>query len=98
MTVVQMDYDQITMSANGYKAAADALRGVAKALEAAIQILRASAFLSFGTTAALAQYLEGIKNALEKVAQVCEKLSKGLMQAMTDHKNGDVTTKGYFNF
>ena len=69
---------------------------MAKALEIAINILRAMAFASLGTSLALANYLDTIKQKVEALAKVCEEFSGDLAQAVNDHKKGDVKGKNYF--
>lgn len=95
-TTVQMDYDVVTAGSKSFKAVADMLRAVAKTLEVLINILRATAFLSGGTSLALANYLENIKNKINPLAKLCEEFSGDLARAVTDHKRGDVQGKRYF--
>jgi hypothetical protein len=95
--VVLMDYQVIGDVSKGFSTAADALNTVGKILTVLINILRASAFLSFGTSAALAQYLDGINQQVQNLANVCQNdFAAPLLQARTDHQNGDVAGKNYF--
>ncbi len=95
--VVQMDYQTIGDVSKGFSTAADVLNTVGKVLEVLIGILRMSAFLSFGTSAALAQYLDGIKQQVQNLANVCQNdFAQPLLQAISDHQHGDVTGKSYF--
>jgi flagellar motor switch protein FliG len=94
--VVQMDYQVIQQVSNGFKQQAQALRTVARVLEAAIQILQTMAFLSGGTTKALARYLTNIKNKVQKLAGYCEEFAGDLARAISDHQKGDVKGKSYF--
>ena len=94
--VVQMDYEVVTAVSKGFGLQAQTLRTVAKALEIAINILRAMAFASLGTSLALANYLDTIKQKVEALAKVCEEFSGDLAQAVNDHKKGDVKGKSYF--
>jgi len=94
--VVQMDYTVITAVSKGFKVQATTLKAIGKALEVAIQILQALAFVSMGTTKALAQYLSVIKDKVKKLAKVCEEFAKDLRLAVTDHKTGDIKGKRYF--
>jgi hypothetical protein len=95
-TVVAMTYQPVLDVSKGFKQAAQVLRTVAKALDVAINILRAMAFASMGTSLALANYLEVIKNKCEKLAKLCEEFSNDLARAVTDHKNGDYKAGSYF--
>ncbi len=94
--VVQMDYAVIGDVSKGFGTARDVLKTVGKVLEVLIGILRATAFLSFGTSEALARYLENIKNKVNKLAAVCNEFSGDLSRAIGDHKTGDIQGKRYF--
>lgn len=94
--VVQMDYSVITAVSKGFKVQATTLKATAKALEVAIQILQAMAFVSMGTTKALAKYLSVIKDKVKKLAKYCEEFSTDLAKAVGDHKKGDIQGKRYF--
>jgi len=94
--VVQMDYQVVLAVSAGFQTSAQTLRMVAKALEAAIQILRAMAFASLGTSLALANYLENIKNKIENLAKICEEFAGDLKRAVDDHKRGDIKGGTYF--
>jgi hypothetical protein len=94
--VVQMDYGVMSDASKAFSTAANTMNMVAKVLTALITILRVAAFFSAGTSAALANYLEVIKNKLQKLAKLCTEFSQDLARAITDHKNGDVKGKRYF--
>lgn len=94
--VVQMDYAVIGDVSKGFGTARDMLTAVGKVLEILIGILRASALLSLGTSLALAQYLDNIKNKVNNLAKVCNEFSNDLSRAIGDHKKGDVQGKKYF--
>lgn|SRR5574341_2397831 len=95
-TVVAMQYQPILEVSRGFQQAAQILRTVAKVLQALVQILRAMAFASMGTSLALANYLDVIRQKCEKLAKVCEEFSQDLSRAVTDHKNGDYKAGSYF--
>jgi hypothetical protein len=94
--VVQMDYAVIGDVSKGFGTARDVLNTVGKVLEVLVGILRATAFFSFGTSAALAQYLDNIKQKVNNLAKICQEFSTDLGQAIGDHKKGDVQGKRYF--
>jgi len=95
-TVVAMQYQPILEVSRGFTQAAQVLRTIAKVLQALVQILRAMAFASMGTSLALANYLDVIRQKLEKLAKVCEEFSQDLAKAVTDHKNGTFKAGSYF--
>lgn len=94
--VVQMDYAVIGDVSKGFGTARDTLTTVGKVLEILVNILRAMAFASFGTSLALAQYLDNIKNKVNNLAKICGEFSGDLANAINDHKRGDVQGKRYF--
>jgi hypothetical protein len=95
--VVEMDYQVIGDVSKGFSTASQVLTTVGKVLEALVQILRATAFFSMGTSAALAQYLDNIKQKVENLANICEnRFAQPLMAAIGDHRKGDVQGKSYF--
>jgi hypothetical protein len=94
--VVQMDYGVVTNVSKGFANASSMLTMVGKVLTIAINILRATALLSLGTSAALARYLENIRQKVEKLAAVCSEFSGDLARAVQDHQKGDIQGKRYF--
>ncbi|MBM4423808.1 MAG: hypothetical protein FJ030_10495 [Chloroflexi bacterium] len=94
--VVQMDYAVISDVSKGFATARDTLRTVGKVLEVLIGILRVSAMLGNFMAPALIQYLEVIKQKVEKLAKLCDEFASDLGQAINDHKRGDIQGKRYF--
>ena len=95
-SVVQMDYSVITAVSKGFKANATTLKAIGKALEVAVQILRAQAIASMGTSLALAKYLDTIRKKVQKLGKICEEFASDLGLAVNDHKKGDIEGKRYF--
>jgi hypothetical protein len=91
-----MDYAVVGDVSKGFGVSGQTLTVVGKVLEVAIGILRATAFFSLGTTAALAQYLDTIKQKVNALAKLCNEFSGDLSRAIDDHKKGDVQGKRYF--
>lgn len=94
--VVEMEYAPIQAVSKGFQVAAQTLKTIGKALEIAIQILRASAFASMGTSLAMANYLDVIKQKVEKLSKLCTEFSNDLKRAVSDHKKGDYQAGTYF--
>jgi len=94
--VVQMDYAVVGDVSKGFSAAQQMLTMIGKALGIAIQILRAAALLSMGTSLALARYLENIQKKVNNLAKLCGEFSTDLARAITDHRKGDYAGKRYF--
>lgn len=94
--VVQMDYAVVGDVSKGFGTASQTLTVVGQVLEVVVGILRATAFFSMGTSAALAQYLDVIKEKVQKLARLCTEFSQDLSRAIEDHKKGDIQGKRYF--
>jgi hypothetical protein len=90
-----MDYNNIQQQANHLQTGADSMRKVAQAMKQIADSLQKANW--FGQFTVLIMHFQGISDAANNLAQVEEFLSKGLLQAMQDHKNGDAEIKGYFN-
>ncbi len=95
-TTVAMTYAPIEATAQGFTAQAQTLRVIAKVLNALVQVLRAMAFASLGTSLALAQYYDTIREKCEKLAKVCEEFSADLKRAVAEHKAGTYKAGSYF--
>lgn len=95
-TTISIDYQVVGKVSKGFDTASKTLTTVGKVLKVLIGILRATAFLSAGTSAALAQYLEQIMNKVNKLAKICTEFSGDLARAIDDHKKGDYKGKSYF--
>lgn len=93
---VLMDYDRMGYVAKSFRAVAQMLRAISKVLQIQIQILRAAAFASMGTSLVLARYYENIKNKVDKLAKICEEFSRDIRGAIGDHKRGDVRGRARF--
>ena len=94
--VVQMEYAVIGDVSKGFSNSQQMLTMVGKALDIAVQVLRAMAFASLGTSLALANYLENIKNKVNNLSKICGEFAGDLSNAINDHKRGDYQGKTYF--
>jgi DNA topoisomerase IA len=91
-----MDYNTITQASKAFDQQRQVLEGIGKALKIVVDILKAAACVSMGTTKALERYLEGIMKAVNALAKVCDEFSKDLAQAVKEHKSGDYKGGTYF--
>lgn len=89
MAEVRMDYGVVGNVASGFMTAADTMKKVSTVLEAAIQILRVTAFLSLGSTVWMERYLSNIKPRLDRLAATCEEMGNDLRAAIADHQQAD---------
>ncbi len=94
--IESIDYEAVAKIAQTFDGMGDVFRTAAKALEAAIIILKATAFISFGSTAALAAYLSNIKPHVEKLGNHAEELNKDLRNAIQQHREADQAAAGKF--
>lgn len=94
--IVQMDYAVIGDVSKGFNVASQTLKVISTVLQALVASLRAASFASFGTSAALAQYYDVIRQKIDKLSKVCDEFSGDLSNAINDHKKGDVQGKRYF--
>jgi hypothetical protein len=94
--VVEMDYDAMENIAKGFDTANDVLSMIDKALEVAIQSLRAASFVSFGTTEALAKTLEFFQKIVQNLQKVCTEFARDIRDAVRDHRTGDYKAGSYF--
>lgn len=96
MAQASMDYEGVNGIANGFDAVSDVLRTVSTILEAAITILRVTAFISLGSTEWLRMYLENIKPRVDQLAATCGEMSQDLKAAVQQHRQADEAGAGQF--
>jgi hypothetical protein len=94
---IYVDPDALGSLASGFSTAADVLKGVADALKVAVEALRAASFVTLGGTLAMAEYLEGIEKACQKLGQDSAELSTDINKAVKFAETGDETNKGRFS-
>jgi len=93
---VAMTYPTVTAVARGFDAQAAMLKAISTALEGAIQVLRTAAMLGVVMAKFLADYLQGIKDAIDKLIKDCQFYAKNLDKAVNDHKTGQYDAGSYF--
>lgn len=96
-TYVYMDVPAVNRMAAKCKEVATVVSGIIIALTAAIMVLRASSFLSFGTNEAAIAFLETLKSLLEQERDKLNELSKDVRQAVSSWVNQDQSAKVQFN-
>lgn len=67
----------------------DKLEQASKSLQAAITVLKATAFIGMGGTAAYAAYLEKLKPQIDQYAARCEEMSQDLIKSAEAYERGD---------
>jgi hypothetical protein len=97
MAEVRMDYGAVGNVASGFLNTADILKKVSVVLEAAIAVLRATAWISLGSTAFAERYLSNIKPRVDRLAATCEEMGHDLRGAIADHQRADESAAPNFN-
>jgi hypothetical protein len=91
-----MNYPAVDGMADTFETTGDVLDAIEKALDVAIAAAHAAAFLSFGGTEMLAQWLEGIKPKVAQLAKDSHEVSKDLKSAVRYFRDGDATAMNRF--
>lgn len=86
---VYMDIPQVEKMAKAFGTFSEILKGVVKALEVAINLLRASAFVGLVGGAAVERYLSLVKPRVQKMAKKMNELQGDLNGAILHYRTGD---------
>lgn len=86
---VFMDIPAVEKMSNDFKTFGEILNGVAMALEAISIVLKATAWLSLGATAAVASFIDRIKPNVKRAADKMEELSGDIQSAIRAYRDGD---------
>ena len=97
MAEVRMDYGAVNNVANGFQQTSEVLHTVSVVLEAAIHVLQATAWISFGATAFAERYLSNIKPRVDRLGATCEEMAGDLRGAIADHQKADADAAPTFN-
>jgi WXG100 family type VII secretion target len=84
-----MDVAAVKKMAGQFEQMNDKLQQTSKALQAAITMLKASAFIGMAGNAAYAAYLEKIKPQIDQYAHKCSEMSSDLTQSAEAYQRGD---------
>lgn|SRR5690606_10469940 len=88
---VSMNIPDVENMAQVFGTMADVAKAIAKALKIIIMTLKGMAFISFGATTALEQYLSRIQPRIEKLGEKFEELNGDLQGAIRSFRDGDNT-------
>lgn len=86
---VYMDIPAVEKMGNDFKNFGEVLNAVAKALEAISFVLKATAWISFGSTAALSAFVDRIKPNVQRAANKMIELSGDVQSAIRAYRDGD---------
>src|SRR5690606_19743407 len=77
-----MDFDRMKQISEGFQDAADVLKKVSQALEAAMTVLKMTAFIGFVGTAAVERFISVIKPRIDELAKQFVETSDDINGAM----------------
>lgn len=86
---VYMDIPQVEKMSKSFDTFGDILDVVAKTLEAISMLLKATAWLSLGSTAAVATFIDRILPNVKRAAAKMKELSSDIMGAIKAYRDGD---------
>lgn len=86
---VFMDIPQVEKMSKSFETFGDTLDVVAKTLEAISALLKATAWLSLGSTAAVATFIDRILPNVKRAAAKMKELSGDIMGAIRAYRDGD---------
>jgi len=93
---VYMDVPAVQQMADSFGRFGQTLKQVAKGLETAIMILKATAFVGMIGNLAVASFLERIKPNVEKMAAKMEEIQGDVKGAILHYTTGDTTGSSHF--
>ncbi|MBK8135160.1 MAG: hypothetical protein IPK52_04880 [Chloroflexi bacterium] len=88
---VSMNIPDVENMSKVFNTMGDVAKAISKALKIIIMTLKGMAFISFGATTALEQYLSRIQPRIEKLGEKFEELSGDLDGAIRSYRDGDST-------
>jgi len=88
---VFMDIPQVEKMSKSFESFGDTLDVVAKTLEALSMLLKATAWLSLGATAALSTFIDRILPNIKRAAAKMKEIAGDIMSAIRAYRDGDMT-------
>lgn len=88
---VYMDIPEVEKMSKTFDGFGDTLDAVAKTLEAISTILKATAWLSLGSTAAVATFIDRILPNVKRAAAKMKEVAGDIMSAIKAYRDGDMT-------
>jgi hypothetical protein len=89
MNEVYMDTDRVLEMASGFRAMANTLETVDKALEVAMQVLETTAFIGLVGGAVWARFIGLIRPQVKSLAEFCSEIDRDLKFAVEAFIRGD---------
>lgn len=88
---VFMDIPQVEKMSKSFDTFGDVLDVVAKTLEALSMLLKATAWLSLGSTAAVAAFIDRILPNVKRAAAKMKEIAGDIMSAIRAYRDGDLS-------
>lgn len=88
---VFMDIPLVEKMGKDFHTFGEVLDGVSKALEVISMVLKATAWISFGSTAAVSTYIDRIKPNVKRAADKMRELSGDIQGAIKAYRDGDLS-------
>ena len=88
---VFLDIPQVEKMSKDFNTFGEVLDAVSKALEAISTLLKATAWLSLGATAAVATFIDRIRPNVKKAADKMKELSQDINSAIRAYRDGDLS-------
>jgi hypothetical protein len=86
---VYMDIPVVQRMADSFGTCSDVLKGVSKTMEAAMNVLKATAFVGLVGGTALERYIAVIKPNVDKLAEKMSELQQDVNGAIRAYRDGD---------
>jgi hypothetical protein len=93
---VFMDVPEVQKIVKSFTQFADAIKTIANILQVTSDALKATAFISFGATAAVAAFIDGILPAVKAASSEMQTISQAISAAIQAYQTGDSTAAGRF--
>ena len=93
---VYMDIPQVEKMSKDFHTFGDVLEAVNKTLEALSMLMKATAWISFGATTAIATYIDRIRPNVKRAADKMKELAGDLMSAIRAYRDGDLSGSKHF--
>jgi hypothetical protein len=94
---VYMDIPVVQRMADSFGTCADVLKGVSKTMEAAMNVLKATAFVGLVGGIALERYLSVIKPNVDKLSDKLSELQQDVNGAIRAYRDGDTSGSQRFS-
>ncbi len=88
---VFMDIPQVEKISKDFHTFGEVLDAVSKALEAISMVMKATAWLSLGATAAIATFIDRIRPNVKTAADKMRELSEDINSAIRAYRDGDLS-------